>query len=63
MHVRQLVTILGICLSQAHAISIPTASDPLEPIVRLVTTPHEVLGAAPDLKETEKTAIQQSPYL
>jgi hypothetical protein len=38
-------------------------SDPIESIVRLVTTPHEVLGAAPDLKETEKTAIQQSPYL
>ncbi|EFP83452.1 uncharacterized protein PGTG_08638 [Puccinia graminis f. sp. tritici CRL 75-36-700-3] len=63
MHARQLVTILSICLSQAHARSIPTVSDPLEPIVRLVTTPHEVLGAAPDLKETEKAAIQQSPYL
>ncbi|OAV95617.1 hypothetical protein PTTG_06270 [Puccinia triticina 1-1 BBBD Race 1] len=67
MHVRQLATILSICLSYRQAIAPPAVFDPSEsikPIVTLAMTPHDVLGTSGlALDATQQAALRESPHL
>jgi len=64
MQIRQLVTILGICLSQVHAMVPSEADQTAKSIVTLITAPHEALEAnVPGLTAKKANLIRESPYL